>query len=113
MHHWSGSHLLDRSAGTPACRPFRSEGGWYAVVQVPSFGSEEELVLDLLNRDGVLAHPGYFFDFPRESYLIVSLLAPESTFATGFERLLARAIAPAVTSTAERSTARESAREIE
>ena len=50
---------------------------------------------------------------PRESYLIVSLLAPESTFATGIERLLARAIAPAVTSTAERSTARESAREIE
>jgi hypothetical protein len=54
-------------------------------------GSEEQLVLDLLNRDGVLTHPGYFFDFPRESFLIVSLIIPEATFATGIERLFERA----------------------
>ena len=53
--------------------------------------SEEALVLDLVRSDGVLAHPGYFFDFPRESYLIVSLLTPEAPFVVGVERLLERA----------------------
>jgi hypothetical protein len=38
----------------------------------------------------VLAHPGYFFDFPRESFLIVSLLTPEGPFADGVDRLLRR-----------------------
>ena len=59
-----------------------------AVIQVPTFGSEEELVMDLLTTDGVLVHPGYFFDFPRESYVIVSLLPDETSFAEGVKRML-------------------------
>lgn len=82
--------LKDVSRAAPSCQVLRSEGGWYAVVQVPTFQSEEHLVLDLLTLDGVLAHPGYFFDFPRESFLIVSLLVPEEPFKTGVERLLQR-----------------------
>ena len=72
----------------PACRVLRTEGGWYAVLQVPTFRPEEELVLDLLINDGILTYPGYFFDFSRESYLVISLLVPEAdgglglTFAT-------------------------------
>ena len=57
------------------------------MLQVPSLETEEELVLHLL-ADGVLTHPGYFFDFPRESFLIVSLLPPEATFADGLSRVL-------------------------
>jgi hypothetical protein len=57
------------------------------VLQVPSLESEEALVLRLL-EDGVLAHPGYFFDFPRASFLIVSLLPPEPVFADGVTRVL-------------------------
>lgn len=79
------------SAAVPSCRVLRASGGWYAVVQVPTLRSEEELVLDLLTRDGVLVHPGYFYDFPRASYLIVSLLTPEGPFATGVGRMLERA----------------------
>ena len=74
-------------AGAPSCRVLRSEGGWYAVLQVPSLEPEEDLVLRLL-ADGVLTHPGYFFDFPRESFLIVSLLPPEASFADGVSRVL-------------------------
>ena len=66
-----------RVAGVPACRVLRSDGGWYAVLQVPSLEPEEDLVAAPARADGVLAHPGYFFDFPRESFLIVSLLPPE------------------------------------
>lgn len=65
-------------------------GGWCAVLQVPSAGSEEALVVDLLERDGVLVHPGYFFDFPRETFVIVSLLVVPEIFDPAVARLLAR-----------------------
>lgn len=81
-------YLGDRLAATPSCRALKAEGGWYAVVQVPSLQSEEDLVVSLLERDGVLTHPGYFFDFARESYLVVSLLPPAEIFADGIGRIL-------------------------
>jgi aspartate/methionine/tyrosine aminotransferase len=79
--------LRERARATPSCRVLDAEGGWYGVSQVPSLTSEEELVLELLEARGVLAHPGYFFDFPRESYLVVTLLAPASSFAEGVGRI--------------------------
>jgi aspartate/methionine/tyrosine aminotransferase len=82
--------LVEQVADVPACRVLRAEGGWYGVLQVPSFGPEEDLVVALVERDGVVVHPGYFFDFPRESYLIVSLLPPEAVFADGVDRILRR-----------------------
>ncbi len=75
----------------PACTLLRVEGGWSAVVRVPAPRSEEALALDLLERDHVLAHPGYFFDFPREAYFVVSLLPPPDEFREGATRLLRRA----------------------
>ena len=44
--------------------------------------------VDVTVDDGVLTHPGYFFDFPRESFLIVSLLPSEAVFAEGVSRVL-------------------------
>jgi aspartate/methionine/tyrosine aminotransferase len=57
-------------------------------MHVPSFEPEEDLVVRLLEDEGVLTHPGYFFDFPRESFLVLSLLPPEAAFADGVGRLL-------------------------
>jgi alanine-synthesizing transaminase len=74
-------------AAVPVCGVLPADGGWYAVLQVPSLEPEETLVLRLLD-EGVLVHPGYFFDFPRESFLIVSLLPREDLFAGGLARLL-------------------------
>ena len=82
--------LLD--AKSP-CRLLAGDGGWSAVLRVPAVRSEEDLVLVLLEEDGVLVHPGYFFDFPGEAYLIVSLLPEPDVFARGAERLLSRASA--------------------
>lgn len=64
------------------------EGGWYAVIRVPSTRSEEELMLELLERERVLVHPGYFFDFPHEAYVIVSLLPRPDVFADAAARML-------------------------
>src|SRR5581483_3208473 len=79
--------LRTAAVAAPACRVLRAEGGWSAVLQVPTLEPEEELVLRLL-ADGVLTHPGYFFDFPRESFLVVSLLPPEPVFRDGIERII-------------------------
>jgi hypothetical protein len=65
------------------------EGGWYAVVRVPVTQTDEELAVDLLRRDSVLVHPGHFYDFPSDGYLILSLITTPDDFAEGVERLLA------------------------
>jgi aspartate/methionine/tyrosine aminotransferase len=67
------------------------EAGWSAIVRVPSTRSEEDLVLELLERDSVLVHPGFFFDFPHEAFLVVSLLPEPSVFVEGISRVLERA----------------------
>ena len=69
-------------------------GGWSAVLKVPAFRSEEQLVLDLLVNDHVLVHPGYFFDFEAEAYLVVSLIVEPNAFDRGVDRVLARASQP-------------------
>jgi aspartate/methionine/tyrosine aminotransferase len=80
--------LRSAVAGTPSCGALRSDGGWYAVLQVPSLAAEEDLVLELLTADGVLTHPGYFFDFPREAFVVVSLLPEPDVFRAASTRLL-------------------------
>jgi len=65
-----------------------AEGGWYAVIRVPAIRTEEELVLQLLDRERVLVHPGYFFDFPHEAFVIVSLLPLPPVFADAAARML-------------------------
>ena len=82
----------DVPTGSP-CRLLESDGGWSAVLQVPAVASEEDLVLWLLAYDDVLVHPGYFFDFPREAFLVLSLLPPSETFREGVRRILERASA--------------------
>jgi alanine-synthesizing transaminase len=49
--------------------------------------SEEEWVLELLERRDVLVQPGYFYDFEQEAYLVVSLLTPLEMFGEGVGRL--------------------------
>jgi alanine-synthesizing transaminase len=70
-------------AGSGGATVLPADGGWSAVVRVPATRSEEALVTDLIERDGVLVHPGYFFDFPHEAFLVVSLLPEPGEFARG------------------------------
>lgn len=73
-----------------AASVLRAEGGWYAVVRLPNLASEEEWVLGLLEHGGVMAHPGYFYDFSgRQPHLIVSLLPPPESFGRGAELIRA------------------------
>jgi len=66
------------------------EGGWYATLELPRQFTEEEWVTTLLEEDDVLTHPGYFFDFPREAFLVLSLLPRAEMFREAVSRILAR-----------------------
>jgi aspartate/methionine/tyrosine aminotransferase len=82
---------LRRAAGaSSSVTVLAAEGGWSAVLRVPATRTEEDLVLELLERDQVAVFPGYFFDFAREAFVVVSLLPPPDVFARGTERLLER-----------------------
>jgi hypothetical protein len=81
--------LVRGSVAGTAATLLEPEGGWYAVLRVPATLSEEERVLRLLQTSDVLVHPGYFFDFPGEAFLVASLLTPEADLAEGLARVLA------------------------
>jgi aspartate/methionine/tyrosine aminotransferase len=79
------------AAQYPSVNLLHADAGWSVVLRVPFTRPEEDLVIDLLERDGVLVHPGFFFDFPHESFIVVSLLPPRDGFEDGLRRVLERA----------------------
>ena len=81
-------HLQDRAGSFPSIALLEPEGGWSAVLRVPRTTSEEALVLRLVEDAGVIVHPGYFFDFAEEAFLVVSLLPAPETFDAALTRLL-------------------------
>jgi aspartate/methionine/tyrosine aminotransferase len=81
---------LDRQlARQKNCRRLNVEGGWYAVLRVPVTQSDEELAINVLRKLSVLVHPGHFYDFPNDGYLVVSLITPKEDFGEGIGRVLA------------------------
>jgi alanine-synthesizing transaminase len=83
----NGRELLDCLSPLRSCQVLSREGGWYAVVKIAADASDEELVINLLERDGVLVHPGYFYDFPAGTFLVLSLLPDGETFRRGVSSL--------------------------
>jgi alanine-synthesizing transaminase len=80
---------LDRQlAAQQGCQRLSVDGGWYAVLRVPVTRSDEDLAIELLRERSVLVHPGHFYDFPRDGYLVLSLIAPSSEFADGVRAVL-------------------------
>ncbi len=85
---------LDRQmASQKLCQRLAVEGGWCVVLRVPVTQTDEELVVELLRRKSVLVHPGHFYDFPSDGYLVLSLITPEAEFEEGIGRLLQLLIA--------------------
>ena len=70
------------------CRRLEVQGGWNAVLRVPVTQPDEELAISLLRKESALVHPGHFYDFPSDGYLVLSLICPEQGFAEGVARVL-------------------------
>jgi aspartate/methionine/tyrosine aminotransferase len=83
--------LSEAAARYPAVEVLRADAGWSAVLRVPASVSEEALAIELLEQDDVLVHPGFFFDFPHEAFLVVSLLPAPDEFDDGVGRVIRRA----------------------
>ncbi len=80
--------LRRSSVAYPSIEVLPCEAGWSAVLRVPSTRSEEDLAIDLLETAGVVVHPGFFFDFAHEAFLVVSLLPETDVFAEGIRRVM-------------------------
>ncbi len=80
---------LDRQLiAHPACTRLLVEGGWYAVLRVPAIESDEDLAIRLLRHAQVSVHPGHFYDFAADGYLVLSLITEPEVFRAGIARLL-------------------------
>jgi alanine-synthesizing transaminase len=80
---------LDRGlAKQKTCRRLDVEGGWYSLLRVPVTQSDEDLAIEILRKVSALVHPGHFYDFPSDGYLIVSLITPPQNFRLGIARVL-------------------------
>jgi alanine-synthesizing transaminase len=80
---------LDRQlAKQKSCTRLQTEAGWYAILRVPVVGSDEDLAIKLLRDHSVLVHPGHFYDFPSDGYLVLSIISPEGQLSDGISRIL-------------------------
>ncbi|GAC1663563.1 MAG: pyridoxal phosphate-dependent aminotransferase [Candidatus Acidiferrum sp.] len=84
------SELDGQLAKQEKCKRLAVDGGWYVVLRVPATGSDEEVAIQLLRDKSVYVHPGHFYDFTGEGFLVLSLITPAKTFAEGVEEVLSR-----------------------
>ncbi|MCU1310584.1 MAG: aminotransferase [Candidatus Angelobacter sp.] len=82
------AELDSQIAAQHHCTRLNVEGGWYATLRVPVTQSDEELAIALIEHESVIVHPGHFFDFEQDGFLILSLLTPEDVFKEGVSRIL-------------------------
>jgi alanine-synthesizing transaminase len=90
--HTNYQALMAACARHPSVRLLPAEGGWCAVVRVPSTVGEEALALRILHEAHVIVHPGYFFDIHQGAHLVVSLLPEPEEFAPAIARVLEIAV---------------------
>jgi aspartate/methionine/tyrosine aminotransferase len=85
--HRNLDRLRAAARACPSVTMMEPDGGWSVVLRVPAVRSEEDLVLRLVEDQGVLVHPGFFFDFPHEALVVLSLLPEPAVFDEGIGRI--------------------------
>jgi aspartate/methionine/tyrosine aminotransferase len=84
------NHVAAALRGTPIDL-LAADGGWSAILRVPATRSEEEWVLALVENEGVVTHPGYFYDLAG-SHLVLSLIIPFDRLAAGIAAIVRQCI---------------------
>lgn len=74
-------------AALPEVQRLRLEGGWSVMLRLPRIHTDAAWAELLVERAGVLTHPGHFYGMANESHLAISLLAQPSEFAGAIARL--------------------------
>jgi len=84
------AYLESLLRANPLAELLHAEGGWYAVLHLRrTSASDEDLAVHLLRDHHVLLHPGHFYDFPSNGFLVLSLITPTADFRQGLTHLLA------------------------
>ncbi|HZQ20024.1 MAG TPA: pyridoxal phosphate-dependent aminotransferase [Terriglobales bacterium] len=82
------SELDHQLVNQKSCSRLEIEGGWYTVIRIPVTRSDEDFAIELLRCHSVLVHPGHFYDFSNDGYLVASLIVPEQEFREGAKHVL-------------------------
>jgi alanine-synthesizing transaminase len=80
--------LRSMSASERSFELLETEGGWYAVLRVAGSRSDDDAAIKIMRKTRVLVHPGHFYDFAGDGYLVVSLIVTAESFRTGMGRVL-------------------------
>lgn len=75
-------------APLPALERLHVEGGWSVLLRLPRQHSDAGWAELLLERAGVLTHPGHFFGLELEACLVLSLLPPPEWFDPAIASLM-------------------------
>jgi alanine-synthesizing transaminase len=90
------ANLATLQSEVPATSPvsvLETEAGWYAVLRVPGIMTDEQWSVALMQSDAVLVHPGSFFGFDGEGWLVVSLIPEPGVFKEAIRKVVARVAA--------------------
>ena len=82
------AHLREAVGKAGGCELLEVEGGWYAVVETRAERADEELAIEILRKTHTLVHPGHFYDFASDGYLVLSLITPVGDFQRGISCLM-------------------------
>jgi aspartate/methionine/tyrosine aminotransferase len=53
----------------------KPQGGFYLFAEIHGYpGTDEDLAADILEKTGILVHPGYFYDYEKSLHILISCL---------------------------------------
>ncbi len=88
------SQILDRVrtnlASLAACASLESlrlDGGWNALLRLPSSLNTKDPALELVRGFGVVTHPGSFYGLPGHRYVVISTIGQVENTKEGLEQL--------------------------
>jgi alanine-synthesizing transaminase len=67
----------------------RVEAGWCAILRLPRMTGSGDLAGKLLEKSGVVVHPGSFYGIAEGGRVVASLIGPAHEFAEGMKRIAA------------------------
>lgn len=66
-----------------------SEGGWYALVELPRTRSDDGWIELFVREESIAVQPGYFYDIAEPGTVVLSLLLSPDVFEDAVGRLVA------------------------
>ncbi len=65
------------------------QGGFYLFAKIKGLRiTDEDLVISLLKKHGIFVHPGYYYDYDKGVYILISLLTQSSLLKNCLEKII-------------------------